>query len=267
MSHRREHDLSFSNNSTKDLSHFSQLPPLNNSHYSSHYQAEEQGHVTVLPTPFIGEHEFKREESSINVVNTRQQSSAALAAIASRATAYNTSVQRDTSSIGAVTVKPRSNKAYTQEQSHFMEYFRAKLGKWEEVYEFFDARWPSERDTKASLNSRQYRDNYIPRLDANGDYIRDANSVGTGSSLQLPGLRDELRYIMKKCNIRMRSDPDGERWRDYTDFLTRCPEIATCQDNPFYVDTEMKRVRYDWVSEEDREFCRALSEFPFNFLT
>jgi hypothetical protein len=118
-------------------------------------------------------------------------------------------------------IGPHSNKPYTVEQVHFLRYHKEDLANvWLAVHSMFYQRFPdSERLSIACLTSRYYRDNRVPKVDANGELVLDKNG----------------NPIMIKAKIRDRATPEGKSI-PYL-FIEKHPEFA---------------LKYDWVRPEDK---------------
>jgi len=102
-----------------------------------------------------------------------------------------------------------------------MRYHKEDLANvWLVVHSMFYQRFPdSERLSIACLTSRYYRDNRVPKVDANGEPVLDKNG----------------NPIMIKAKIRDRATPEGKSI-PYL-FIEKHPQFA---------------LKYDWVRPEDK---------------
>ena len=102
-----------------------------------------------------------------------------------------------------------------------MRYHKEDLANvWLVVHSMFYQRFPdSERLSIACLTSRYYRDNRVPKVDANGEPVLDKNG----------------KPITIKAKIRDRATPEGKNI-PYL-FIEKHPEFA---------------LKYDWVRPEDK---------------
>ncbi|KAE9367432.1 hypothetical protein N431DRAFT_428810 [Stipitochalara longipes BDJ] len=116
---------------------------------------------------------------------------------------------------------PHSNKAYTQEQVHWMRYFSEDRGyTWPQVHACFYQEWPGEaRDSVACITSRYYRSNLLARLDDNGE----------------PTLDQTGKLVMIPAKVRERATEEGKD-KPFL-FLDLHPEWA---------------LVYDWVTPEHK---------------
>lgn len=102
-----------------------------------------------------------------------------------------------------------------------MRYHREDLAyTWVVIHSMFYQRFPdSERQTVPCLTSRYYRDNRVPKLDANGEPVLDKNE----------------KPVMIKAKVRDRATAEGKSI-PYL-FIEKHPEFA---------------LKYDWVRPEDK---------------
>jgi hypothetical protein len=91
---------------------------------------------------------------------------------------------------------------------------------WPQVHTLFYATFPdTERLSVPCITSRYYRDNVVPKLDANGEAVRDKNG----------------KVVMIKAKVRDRATAEGKA-KPYK-FVDKHPEFA---------------LGYDWVKPEDK---------------
>lgn len=89
-----------------------------------------------------------------------------------------------------------SNKAYTQEQVHWLRYHHEDLHLiWPQTHARFFQIWPGEkRDSVPCITSRYYRSNLLPKLNNNGTPMLDQNG----------------KFIMFPAKVRERAKDEGK---------------------------------------------------------
>lgn len=112
--------------------------------------------------------------------------------------------------------------------------------------------WSGPKTTEACINSRYYRDNVVPRRDCYGKlamWFDPCKDNGDGEQ------RGGMVCVMRKFVVRRRDDPDAILWKDYINFVDRCPEEAASE-----------KPEYSWVRPEHKARARALGKlFSFSF--
>ena len=129
-----------------------------------------------------------------------------------------------------------SNKKYTTEEMHFIQYFREdKRMQWADIVGPFNAQFPNHKRERGALECRYYRFQMYPKVNDDGTFQYD----------------DKGEIVMVNTKVRDRRDTErsgGKKWRvlnDYFKLVSRCPEQV---------------LEYAWTDEEDKRRARAISK-------
>lgn len=129
-----------------------------------------------------------------------------------------------------------SNKKYTTEEMHFIQYFREdKRMQWSDIVGPFNAQFPNHRRQRNALESRYYRFQVYPKVNEDGTFQYD----------------DKGEIVMVNIKVRDRKDTErsgGKKWtvlNNYVNLVSSCPKQV---------------LEYAWTDVEDKERARAISE-------
>lgn len=148
------------------------------------------------------------------------------------------SMSRSSRSLSPVS-SSHSNVPYSLEQVHFIQYYRDDKGaQWEAIVQPFMRQFPrvilhqssGPKRGKGALECRYYRAQIYPKIDDEGNFVRDHN--------------DEYEMVNIKVRER-REHPYKAILDDYVKLVTRCPEEV---------------LKYSWTSEEDKAEARNISK-------
>lgn len=138
-----------------------------------------------------------------------------------------------------------SNKKYTLEEMHFIQYFREdKRMQWADIVGPFNAQFSPHKRERGALECRYYRFQLYPKVNEDGSFVLD----------------DKGEIVMVNTKVRERRERErtgGKGWdrlNEYFRLVSRCPE---------------KVVEYKWTEEEDKRKARqirkcAKASFWFN---
>lgn len=130
--------------------------------------------------------------------------------------------------------KGHSNKSYTLEEMHFIQYFREdKRMQWADIVGPFNAQFPAHKRERGALECRYYRFQFYPKVNEDGSFVFD----------------DKGEIVMVNTKVRERRERKrmgGKGWdrlNEYFRLVSRCPE---------------KVVEYEWTEEEDKRKARQI---------
>jgi hypothetical protein len=139
------------------------------------------------------------------------------------------------------TTPSHSNIPYTLEQVHFIQYYREdKKVQWQAIVQPFKRQFPrvvvhqsssnSPKRGKGALECRYYRAQMYPKIDDEGNFVRDHNN----------------EYEMVNIRVRDRPiHPHKAILEDYIKLVTRCPEEV---------------LKYSWTDDKDKAEARHISK-------
>ncbi|KFZ06947.1 hypothetical protein V501_06937 [Pseudogymnoascus sp. VKM F-4519 (FW-2642)] len=137
------------------------------------------------------------------------------------------------------TTPSHSNIPYTLEQVHFIQYYREdKKVQWQAIVQPFKRQFPrvvvhqsssnSPKRGKGALECRYYRAQVYPKIDDEGNFVRDHNN----------------EYEMVNIRVRDRQiHPHKAILEDYIKLVTRCPEEV---------------LKYSWTDDKDKAEARNI---------
>ncbi|OAF57151.1 hypothetical protein VC83_06051 [Pseudogymnoascus destructans] len=139
------------------------------------------------------------------------------------------------------TTPSHSNVPYSLEQVHFIQYYREdKKVQWQAIVQPFKRQFPrvvfhqsssssnSPKRGKGALECRYYRAQMFPKIDDEGNFVRDHN--------------DEYEMVNIKVRERI-NHPYKAILDDYIKLVTRCPEEV---------------LKYSWTDEKDKAEARDI---------
>jgi hypothetical protein len=142
------------------------------------------------------------------------------------------------------TSSSHSNVPYSLEQVHFIQYYREdKKVQWQAIVQPFKRQFPrvvlqqsssnGPKRGKGALECRYYRAQMYPKIDDEGNFVRDHNN----------------EYEMVNIRVRDRSTHRHIAiLEDYIKLVTRCPEEV---------------LKYSWTEEKDKALARDISKSSY----
>ena len=127
-----------------------------------------------------------------------------------------------------------SNKSYTLEEMHFIQYLREdKRMQWADIVGPFNAQFPAHKRERGALECRYYRLQLYPKVNEDGSFVFDD--------------KGEIVMVNTKVRERRKRERTGgkgwDRLNEYFRLVSRCPE---------------KVVEYEWTEEGDKRKARQI---------